>query len=311
MNKGKGSKSIKLLVFILIILIAAGAIWYMFRSFKSGIFMQNRLINRFTGGNSNIELLRKLNDNWTLPEDYSLEIKEVDGIKMEWVQKKGTRPDKAILQLHGGAYIRSLEDNGITYRRAAVQYANLSGAGVLTVDYRVASEDPYPAALEDAVVAYKWLLDQGYLPENIIIAGDSAGGGLALATVLYVRDNNIPMPAAIITMSAWTNLNYRRWTPKYVGNNRADNPYISPIYGDFSGFPPMLMQVGGDVKLLNDTIEVAQKAREAGVSVRQTTYPGMFHVFQMLFPELSDANAAWNEVETFIKDIYAERLEVK
>lgn len=311
MNKGKGSKSIKLLVFILIILIAAGAIWYMFRSFKSGIFMQNRLINRFTGGNSNIELLRKLNDNWTLPEDYSLEIKEVDGIKMEWVQKKGTRPDKAILQLHGGAYIRSLEDNGITYRRAAVQYANLSGAGVLTVDYRVASEAPYPAALEDAVVAYKWLLDQGYLPENIIIAGDSAGGGLALATVLYVRDNNIPMPAAIITMSAWTNLNYRRWTPKYVSNNRADNPYISPIYGDFSGFPPMLMQVGGDVKLLNDTIEVAQKAREAGVSVRQTTYPGMFHVFQMLFPELSDANAAWNEVETFIKDIYAERLEVK
>src|SRR5690606_5354799 len=135
---------------------------------------------------------------------------------------------KVILQLHGGAYTRSLKDNGTTYRRAAVKYAEISGAAVLTVDYRVAPQNPYPAALEDAVLAYQWLLDQGYRPENIIFAGDSAGGGLVLATALYLRDNQMPMPAALITMSAWTNLNYKRMIPSYVGNDRADNPYISP-----------------------------------------------------------------------------------
>jgi len=105
-------------------------------------------------------------------------------------------------------------------------------------------------------------------------------------------------------MSAWTNLNYRRITPAYVGKERSDNPYISPVYGEYHDFPPMLMQVGGDEFLLNDTVKVAQKAREANVSVQQTTYPGMFHVFQMLFPKLSDANAAWEEVEEFIKGIF-------
>ncbi|HHW47480.1 MAG TPA: alpha/beta hydrolase [Clostridiaceae bacterium] len=223
------------------------------------------------------------------------------------MQTKDTKPDKAILQLHGGAYTRSLKDNGITYRRAALQYARISGAGVLTVDYRVAPEHPYPAALEDAVLAYKWLLEQGYPSERIIIAGDSAGGGLALATALYIRDHDMLMPAALITMSAWTNLNYKRWTSPYIGNDRADNPYISPVYGEFDGFPPMLMQVGGDEMLLNDTIEVAQKAKEAGVSVRQTTYPGMFHVFQMLFPEIPEANEAWDEIEEFIKEICSEK----
>ncbi|WP_202972421.1 alpha/beta hydrolase [Clostridium thermosuccinogenes] len=308
MSKRNKSKSIKWIVIILIISVVAGGAWYMFRSFRSRVYLQNRLD---IGGNGNIKLLNQLNDNWTLPEDYSLEIIEVDGITMEWVQAKGTKPEKAILQLHGGAYSRSLEDNGTTYRRAAVQYAKLSGAGVLTVDYRVAPKHPFPAALEDAVLAYKWLLEQGYLPEHIIIAGDSAGGGLTLATALYLRDNDMPMPAALITMSAWTNLNYKRKTPAYVGNNRADNPYISPIYGEYDGFPPMLMQVGGDEMLLNDTIKVAQKAKEAGVEVRQTTYPGMFHVFQMLFPELPDANEAWDEVEAFIKEIYEEKSEVQ
>jgi len=210
------------------------------------------------------------------------------------------------LQLHGGAYTRSLKDNGTTYRRAAVQYAELSGAGVLTVDYRVAPEHPYPAALEDALLAYDWLLERGYTAKQIIIAGDSAGGGLTLATALYLRDHDMPMPAALITMSAWTNLNYKRMAPAYVGDHRADDPYISPVYGEYDGFPPMLMQVGGDERLLNDTLRVADKAKAAGVPVQQTTYDGMFHVFQMLFPELPDANEAWNEVEAFLQSIYSE-----
>lgn len=227
---------------------------------------------------------------------------------MEWVQPRDTMPDRAILQLHGGAYTRSLEDNGITYRRAAVQYSKLSGAGVLTVDYRVAPEHPFPAALEDALLAYKWLLDEGYQPEHIIIAGDSAGGGLTLAMTLYLRDHQMPMPAALITMSAWTNLNYKRWTPPYVGDEKADNPYISPVYGEYHGFPPMLMQAGGDEVLVDDTIRVAEKAKDAGVYVKQTIYPDMFHVFQMLFPVLPESNTAWHEVEEFINEIYSSML---
>jgi acetyl esterase/lipase len=258
------------------------------------------------GGNRHVETLKRLNESWELPDDYVLETFEVDGIAMEWVRKKDAEPDRAILQLHGGAYTRSLKDNGTTYRRAAVQYAELSGAGVLTVDYRVAPEHPYPAALEDALLAYDWLLERGYTAKQIIIAGDSAGGGLTLATALYLRDHDMPMPAALITMSAWTNLNYKRMAPAYVGDHRADDPYISPVYGEYDGFPPMLMQVGGDERLLNDTLRVADKAKAAGVPVQQTTYDGMFHVFQMLFPELPDANEAWNEVEAFLQSIYSE-----
>lgn len=263
------------------------------------------------GTNGNVALLNELNANWTLPEDYSLELLEVDGIAMEWVQEKGVEQERVILQLHGGTYTRSLADNGATYRRAAVQYARLSGAAVLTVDYRVAPEYPYPAALEDALLAYGWLLGQGYAPDRIIIAGDSAGGGLTLALGLYLRDNGLPLPAGLITMSAWTDLNYRRWTPAYVGDHPADHPYISPIYGEYTGFPPMLMQAGGDEILLKDTLAVARKAEEAGAAVQQTTYPGMFHVFQMLFPKLPEANSAWDEVEAFIQEVFAGLAQAK
>ena len=154
------------------------------------------------------------------------------------------------------------------------------------------------------MAAYNWLLDQGYKSENIIIAGDSAGGGLTLATALYLRDHDMPLPAALITMSAWTKLDYKRLKPDYVGKNDPKDPYISPIYGDYHDLPPMLMQVGGDETILNDTLKVAHIAEGDGVSVQQTTYKGMFHVFQMLFPELTEANEAWNEVEDFIKGIF-------
>lgn len=288
----------KSLIVLVIILVFAIGIFFMYKRIKDKI-------GRFDfEDNKNIEMLNELNKNFKMPEDYTLEIFEVNGIAMEWVVKKDANPDKAILQLHGGAYTRSLKDNGMTYRRAAVQYARISGAAVLTVDYRVAPKDPYPAALEDALLAYNWLLDNGFTAENIIIVGDSAGGGLALAIVLFLRDNNMPMPAGLITMSAWTNLNYKRRKPAYVGNERADNPYISPVYGEYHDFPPMLMQAGGDEIILNDTLKVAAKAKDAGVLVTQTTYPGMFHVFQMLFPELEDANKAWEEVEKFITNIF-------
>jgi len=297
-----GRKAMKWLLALIILGAIGAGIWDQIPKKEARILPRN-MAN--IGQNDNVELLRQLNADWTMPDGYAHEVFEVNGITMEWVQARGDKPDKAVLQLHGGAYNRSLAVNGATYRRAAVKYAEISGAGVLTVDYRVAPEHPYPAALEDALLAYDWLLEQGYEPEDIIVAGDSAGGGLTLATALYLRDHDMPLPAALITMSAWTNLDYRRWAPPYVGDERADHPYISPVYGEYDGFPPMLMQVGGDEALLNDTLRVAEKAKEAGVDVTQTTYDGMFHVFQMLFPALEEANEAWKEVAEFIGNIFS------
>jgi acetyl esterase/lipase len=260
------------------------------------IFKKNLNFN----DNSNVKLLKKLDEEWEFPDEYAKEYLELNGMDMYWVYKKGSSSDKVILQLHGGAYMRSLDDVGTRYERSAVKYAQISGARILTIDYRVAPENPYPAALEDAVSAYQWLLDEGYKADSIIIAGDSAGGGLTLATALYLRDNKEPMPAALITMSAWTNLDYKRVKVPYAGSNDPKDPYISPINGDYTGFPPMLMQAGTAEGLLSDTTEVAKLAKSAGVSVTQTSYDNMPHVFQLLYPEVQEANNAWNEIESFI-----------
>nr|MCR5203156.1 alpha/beta hydrolase [Lachnospiraceae bacterium] len=173
--------------------------------------------------------------------------------------------------------------------------------------------------------SYNYILDMGISPENIIIAGDSAGGGLSLALTLYLKDHDMPLPAAVITMSAWTDLtksgssyddNYETdplfgntreslvYSEDYYKNTTPDNPYVSPKFGDFTGFPPVLMQVGEMEMLLSDTTDVAKKMEDTGVKVKSHIYPGMFHVFQLglnLFPEEKEA---WNEIEEYINEIW-------
>ena len=193
---------------------------------------------------------------------------------------------------------------------------------VLTIDYRVAPEDPYPAALEDAVRAYNWLLDRGYPGNRIIVAGDSAGGGLALALCLYLRDHGIELPGGIIAMSPWTDMtasgesyetNFEKdplfgntrdsliYNRDYLGLEDPRNPYISPAFGDLTGFPPMLIQVGSYEMLLSDAQTVAQKAKKQGVKVRFHIYEGMFHVFQMAMQLMPESVMAWKEVEKFLE----------
>lgn len=229
------------------------------------------------------------------------------------------REKGVILQLHGGGYYGAMRNK---YREFAGLYNEVSGdMAVLTIDYRVAPEHPYPAALEDAVEAYRWLL-QHFEPERIFVVGDSAGGGLALALVLWLKDHRVELPRAIVTMSAWTDLtksgesykeNFEKdplfgrnpdslvYKEGYYKGQDPRNPYISPVEGDFSGFPPMLMQVGEYEMLLSDTRQVAQKAREQGVRVYEHMYPGMFHVFQMgslMYPE---SRQAWVEIGRFLR----------
>jgi acetyl esterase/lipase len=250
------------------------------------------------------QIYRGLIREWKFPDGYEIEKTTISGREADWIYATGINTDKVIIQLHGGAYRKSLKDKRKVCERYAVKMAEISGAKVLTIDYRIAPANPYPAALEDSVSAYQWLLDNGYKAENIIITGDSAGGGLALATGLFLRDHNMTMPAAFITMSAWTDLNYRQIKIPYVGDNAATNPYISPAYGDYNDFPPMLLQAGADEYILGDTTMVAKKAEEAGVKVKLDIYDDMEHVFQQMYPTVESANEAWEEVKTFIEGIY-------
>ncbi len=285
---------------------------------------------------SSMELRMKLSERehiWQCPKHMELVNIARPEYTMELLRKRKPSPEHTdvgsindkhaegiILQLHGGGYYGRLKN---TYRDMAGLYHEVSGGlDVLSIDYRVAPKHPFPAALEDAVDAYQWILAQGYAPESIFVVGDSAGGGLALALTMYVRDHGIALPRGIVTMSAWTDLtmsgvSYQEnfdidpvfgkqedsliFQDGYVADAAPEHPYISPLLGDFHGFPPMLMQVGEYEMLLSDTLSVAKKARAAGVSVREHTYSGMFHVFQMGMCMYPEAKQAWKEVGVFLR----------
>lgn len=261
---------------------------------------------------------------WVCPSGYEYEIIEKGHLKMEYLRPVGVVTGRVILQLHGGGYIGMMKN---IYRRFAVRYSKESyGGDVLTVDYRVAPENPYPAALEDAVQAYEWLLkEKEYSPDHIIVAGDSAGGGLGLALGLYLKDHNIPLPGGFIAMSPWTDLtnsgesyvsNYELdplfgnstdnmlYDSAYIGAGDPKDPYISPLFGEFAGFPPVLMQVGSYEILLSDTLDVGDKLKKAGVKLRLSVYEGMFHVFQMGMDLIPESQEAWEEVAAFIRIVY-------
>lgn len=257
---------------------------------------------------------------WICPLGYKNQEIQMENFKMELLSPVKRRSRIVVLQLHGGGYIGVLRN---AYRRFAVQYSKRCiGGRVLTPDYRVAPENPFPAALEDAVEAYLWLLEYKKVdPKNIIIAGDSAGGGLALALGLYLKDHHIPLPSGFIVMSPWTDLtlsgeslsyNYDKdplfgrttnnmiYNSPYPGEHDVRDPYLSPLFGDYHGFPPMLFQVGGNEVLLDDTKRVAEKAMKSGIKVRCTVYPEMFHVFQMGLGLLPESREAWEEVSMFL-----------
>lgn len=257
---------------------------------------------------------------WKCPDCFCCTVIKMPQFQMELLSSKtNARTDKIILQLHGGGYIGAMRN---AYRMFAGLYNEVSrGMSVLTIDYRVAPEYPYPAALEDAYAAYQWLLGEGWFSEQIILAGDSAGGGLAMALCHYLKDLGQQQPCGIVAMSPWTDLtasgesydtNYERdplfgktrdsliYNKDYVGGHDPMNAYISPLFGDFREFPPMLIQVGSYEMLLSDSVSVAAKAREQGVKVRLSIYDGMFHIFQMAAKMLPESKRAWVEIGKFI-----------
>lgn len=270
------------------------------------------------------ELRKKVVDvepEWKAPDGYNMTHFDMGHFSMKLLTRaENPRFDKVVLQLHGGGYISRIRNIYYTF---ATYYCDAGGGiSVLSPDYRVAPEDPYPAALEDAITSYQWFLDRGWAGEQIILAGDSAGGGLAMALTMYLRDHGMPMPCGIIAMSPWTDvtasgesytLNYELdplfgntresmiYVNDYPGDHDKKDPYISPIFGNFRQFPPMLIQVGSTEMLLSDSITSASMADTAGAEVRLSIYDDMFHVFQMSGMLLPESRKAWEEVGQFIQ----------
>ena len=260
--------------------------------------------------------------DYNYPEHLVAERISMENFEMEKLSWIDSKSPWVILQLHGGGYVGAMRKQ---YKVMAGLYSEVGGgATVITVDYRVAPEHPFPAALEDAMAAYEWILDQGYKPDQIVFAGDSAGGGLAMALCHTLKSMWRSLPAGIIAMSPWADLtasgssytdNYDIdpvfgndrselvFTNPYIGDANPRDPRISSAFGDFTGFPPMLIQVGTNEMLLSDSITVAEKARSAGVKVRFTKYQGMFHVFQMAGTIMQESKQAWAEVKRFLEEI--------
>ena len=255
------------------------------------------------------------------PDGWNWEKFEVDGAKVELLENPAATSDRVVLQLHGGGYVLPL-DNG--YRNLGmVQGVLADAAQIYLVDYRTAPQYLYPAALEDAVKVYNEILRRGVDPNKIIVTGDSAGGNLALALSLYLKENNIPQPSCLILISPSTTMtndfpsrksNARRdlilgkGTPlnskldksSYANGLKLNDPRLSPVYADLKGLPPMLIQVGGYELFLDECIELAKKAAAADVKVTLTVYPEMSHDFALLLPKLQESVDSFAEIRDFI-----------
>jgi monoterpene epsilon-lactone hydrolase len=241
-----------------------------------------------------------------------------DGVDGEWISPADAPEDKAILYFHGGGFrIGSVA----SHRDLIAQIALASGCRVLAINYRLAPEHRFPAALDDALAAYDWMLGRGLKPSNIAFAGDSAGGNLVLAAMLALRERGLPLPVSVVLMSPWTDL--AATGASYVTRAEADpihqrpmilalaenylggqgdpcDPLVSPLYADLSGLPPLLIQVGDRETVLDDSVMLAEKARAAGIDVNLEVWDGMIHVFQMFGAEIPEAHQAIASIAGFL-----------
>ena len=257
----------------------------------------------------------------SLPEPTRIQIRHVDagGVEAELIWPARLHHPigrRAILFIHGGGfYSGSIRSHSLL----AGSLAKAASSDVLLIDYRRTPEYGYPAQINDALSAYRYLLDSGYSNGNIIVMGDGAGGNLALETVLRQMRSRQPLPAAVVALSPITDLAVsgasvtsnaandqvldktalEALRKAYLGNNSATDPDISPLYADLSGFPPLLLQVGSGELLLDDTLRLADKARKDGVDVTAQVWPGMPHQWQLFPSVLDDADKAGQKIAEF------------
>jgi epsilon-lactone hydrolase len=254
-----------------------------------------------------------------LPEGTTIEVVDAGGVLAEWVSVAGASGDAVLLYLHGGGYcIGSIN----THRGMAARLAQACRARALNLDYRLAPEHPHPAAVDDAVAAYRWLLDRGVAPAQIVLGGDSAGGGLVMATLLALRDAGHPLPVAGFCLSPWVDLECSGETmttkadvdpmvgkdgltemaAAYAGDHELRHPLVSPLHADLSGLPPLLIQVGTAETLLDDAVRLADRARNAGMDVRLEAWDDLVHVFQAFAPMVPEAVEAIDGIGRFVRE---------
>ena len=253
-----------------------------------------------------------------LPPDVATEPVNANGVPAEWVSVPTSSADRVVLYVHGGAYVIGSIN---THRDLAGRIARASGGRVLNVDYRLAPEHPHPAAIDDATTAYRWLLSTGQAPERTAIAGDSAGGGLTLATLVALRDAGDRLPAAGVCLSPWVDLegigesmssrahldpmvqkdHLLRMAKLYLGDLHPRTPLAAPLYADLSGLPPLLIQVGTAETLLDDATRIAERAKKAGVDVTLDVWEDMIHVFQAFAPMLPEGQQAIEQIGEYVR----------
>ena len=252
------------------------------------------------------------------PPDVKVERVNVPAAPAEWLRPPSAVPGSVVLYLHGGGYVIG---SPRSHRHLAAAIAGAAGASALLLDYRLAPEHPFPAAVEDATAAYRWLLDQAIAPEHIVIAGDSAGGGLTVATVLALREARVPLPAGGVCISPWVDLtcsgaSYRtkaeadpivqqaaveEMARAYLGAAAPRTPLASPLFADLRGLPPLLIHVGSDEVLLDDSTQLADRARAAGVDATLEVWDRMIHVWHWFLPMLDEAETAVDGIGRFIR----------
>lgn len=281
------------------------------------------LVNDRTTVGTPVETLRR---EWeaavralSLPSNIAITAVDAGGVPAERIECADTpKSPNLIVWLHGGGF-----NSGSckTHRDLAARMARAAATPVLTVDYRLAPEFPCPAAVEDAATAYRWLLRSGFSAEQIAIAGDSAGGGLAVAVLAKLRDEGVAMPAAVALMSPWVDLAHsgdslqsradvdpltsqeglQEAAGYYLGDRDPRDPLASPLYAELRGLPPMLIHVGDHEVLLSDATRLAEKARQAGVEVQIDVWDEMWHCWHAWSEDLPEARDALAQMAQFIR----------
>jgi monoterpene epsilon-lactone hydrolase len=262
-------------------------------------------------------LLRELTSAQPLPADVTVTAATLGGVPTAEITLEGIEPRHVVLYFHGGVYVL-----GDAFQAAglASQVGRRTHAKVISVDYRLAPEHPYPAAVDDALAAYEALLRGGTAPSDIVFAGESAGGGLAIATLVNARDHGLPRPAAAFVMSPYADLtlagatmetkreadpllsreNLQARVPDYTSGQDAAAGLISPVFADLSGLPPLIIQAGTHEVLLDDAVRLARQAAAADVEVTLDITPQVPHVFQAYYPILDEAAAALDRAGQFL-----------
>lgn len=241
----------------------------------------------------------------------------VDGVQAEWFRRSDAQGGPVILYFHGGGYGLGSID---THRDLVARICRACRGSALSLEYRLAPEHRFPAQLEDALAAYRFLLDEGIDPRRIVLAGDSAGGGLVISTLVTLRDSGEPMPAAGVCLSPWTDMEIRgttvdanerydyisrraltQYRSRFVLDGDVRNPLASPLEADLAKLPPILVQVGSAEALLDDSLRFADRARQAGVDVTLRVWEDMIHVWQLFAFLVPQGAAAIDEIGDFVR----------